>query len=171
MGILSNMRLLNGERLQKSAKATVQTSGKLTFTTGAGELLKLSAAGGSVNALYVFAGENNDLAMVPADEEDSRSFMVRSAGGTHYLSFQNYLRESGIDYKKQKVSYDITQLDEEYDGRPVYRFEFRVRPRGEEAGAAEEASGAAEAGGGVPEEVRAMRDEVDKPCGEEGLRE
>lgn len=127
MGFLDNMRLLNGERLQKSAKAMVQINGKLTFSTAASELLKV--ADGTVKAFLVYAGEGNDLAMVPAGPENAKAFLVRSSGQTKYLAFLNHLRECGIEFRKQKVSYDITQVDEELDGKPIFRFEYHARPR------------------------------------------
>ena len=35
----------------------------------------------------------------------------------------------GINYKTQRILYDITQLDEKLDGRTLFRFARRVLPR------------------------------------------
>ena len=34
-----------------------------------------------------------------------------------------------MDYKNQRVVYDITELDEEYKGRTLYKFERRLLPK------------------------------------------
>ncbi len=80
-------------------------------------------------SLIVFSAENGDLGATVSAKGDPQAFELKKAGAYFYISFKNYLQEMGINYKTQRILYDITQLDEKLDGRTLFRFARRVLPR------------------------------------------
>ena len=116
---------LDAERLQKSAKATVQNSGRLAFTADATEIMGLNEHKG----IIVFETNGADLGATITTSDDPKAFAVRRSGVYYYLSFKNYLQQKGIDYIHQRVIYDITVLDEKMDDRTLYKFTQRLIPQ------------------------------------------
>ena len=126
-GFLSTLKALDAQRLQKSVKATVQNSGRLTFAMDAVKDMKLSEE----KSIIILAAENGDLGAAISVKGDPNAFALKKCGAYFYVTFKNYLQQAGIDYKTQRVVYDITELDEEYKpGVPLYKFERRFLPKG-----------------------------------------
>ena len=125
MGFADKLKKLNAQRLQQSVKATVQSNGRLTFTVEAAKVMALSED----KSLVVFEAENGDLGATISERGDSNAFVLKQSGGYFFVSFKNYLQQAGIDYKNQRIIYDITELDEELEGRTLYKFERRVLPK------------------------------------------
>lgn len=126
-GFLSTLKALDAQRLQKSVKATVQNSGRLTFAMDAVKDMKLSEE----KSIIILAAENGDLGAAISVKGDPNAFALKKCGAYFYVTFKNYLQQAGIDYKTQRVVYDITELDEEYKpGMPLYKFERRFLPKG-----------------------------------------
>lgn len=126
---LSSLKPLNARRLQKSVKATVQNNGRLTFAMDAVNEMKLSED----KSIIILAAENGDLGAVISEKGDPEAFALKKCGAYFYISFRNYLRENGIDYKSRRVVYDITELDEVYNGRTLYKFERRFIEKSDHA--------------------------------------
>lgn len=125
MGFGDNLKKLDASRLQQSIKATVQFNGRLSFTNEAGRTMGLSEE----KSLIIFEAENGDLGVTISVKGDPDGFVLKKCGQYYYIALRNYLREAGIDYKKQKIIFDITQLDEKLEGRTLFRFERRMLPR------------------------------------------
>lgn len=125
---LSTLKPLNAKRLQKTVRATVQAGGRLTFTTDAIKDLDLSEE----KSLEILASEDGDLGAIICEKNDPDAFALKKCGPYVYITFKNYLQQAGVDYKKYKIIYDITELDEEYKGKPLYKFERRMILRGED---------------------------------------
>ena len=123
---LSTLKPLNAQRLQKSVKATVQNSGRLTFAMDAVKDMKLSED----RSIIILAAEDGNLGAVISDKGDPEAFALKKCGAYFYVTFKNYLQQAGVDYKKQRVVYDITELDETYKGKTLYKFERRFIPKG-----------------------------------------
>ena len=119
------MKPLDAQRLQKSVKATVQNSGRLTFAMDAVKEMELSED----KSMIILAAENGNLGAVISYKGDPEAFVLKKCGLYFYLSLKNYLQQAGIDYKNQRVVYDITELDEEYKGKTLYKFERRFLPK------------------------------------------
>ena len=126
MGFADNLRKLDAMRLQQSVKATVQFNGRLSFTLEAGKTMGLSEE----KSLTVFESDSIDtLGAIITDKGDPEAFVLKKCGPYFYVAFRNYLKENGIDYKKNKIIYDISQLDEKLEGRTLFKFERRILPR------------------------------------------
>ena len=119
------MKPLDAQRLQKSVKATVQNSGRLTFAMDAVKDMELSED----KSIIILAAEDGNLGAVISHKGDPEAFALKKCGAYFYVSFKNYLQQAGVDYKNQRVVYDITELDEEYKGRTLYKFERRLLPK------------------------------------------
>lgn len=119
------MKPLDAQRLQKSVKATVQNSGRLTFAMDAVKDMELSED----KSIIILAAEDGNLGAVISHKGDPEAFVLKKCGAYFYVSFKNYLQQAGVDYKNQRVVYDITELDEEYKGRTLYKFERRLLPK------------------------------------------
>lgn len=122
---VAGMKRLDAERLQQSAKAAIQSNGRLSLTVEAGRLMHLS----DDRSIVIFAAANGDLGAIVSHKGDKQAFDLKKAGAYYYLTFKNYLQEQGIDYKNQRIMYDITELEEKFEGKTVYRFARRVLPK------------------------------------------
>lgn len=125
MGFADKLRKLDAMRLQQSVKATVQFNGRLSFTLEAGKTMGLSED----KSLTIFESDSDDLGATITEKGDPEAFVLKKCGPYFYIAFRNYLKEAGIDYKKNKIIYDISQLDEKFEGRTLFKFERRILPR------------------------------------------
>ena len=125
MNFAANLKMLDAERLQQTAKATIQSNGRLSLTVEAGSLMHLS----DDKSIVIFAAENGDLGAIVSHKGDRRAFELKKAGAYFYITFKTYLQEMGIDYKNRRIVYDIIATDEKIDGKVLYRFSRRVLPK------------------------------------------
>ena len=125
MNFGATLTRLDAARLQQTARATIQSNGRLSLSVEAGRLMGLT----DDSSLIVFSAENGDLGATVSAKGDPLAFELKKAGAYYYISFKNYLQETGINYKSQRIVYDITQLDEQLDGRTLFRFARRVLPK------------------------------------------
>lgn len=125
MGFADKLKKLDAQRLQQAIKATVQSNGRLTFTVEAAKIMQLSEE----KSLIVFEAENGDLGATISERGDTDAFVLKQSGSYFFVSFKNYLQQAGIDYKNQRIIYDIRELDEQLEGRTLYKFERRVLPK------------------------------------------
>ena len=128
MAFADRLKKLNAHRLQQSVKATVQVNGRLTFTVEATKEMALSEE----KSLVIFEADGGDLGAIISHKGDPEAFVVKKCGQYYYVAFKNYLQQAGIDYKGQRIIYDITELDEELEGKTLYKFERRVLPKSPE---------------------------------------
>lgn len=106
-------------------KATVQYNGRLSFTLETSKMMGLSEE----KSLIVFEAENGDLGVTVSEKGDPEAFVLKKNGPYFYIAFVNYLRRAKLDYRKDKIVYDIMELDEELEGRTLFKFERRILPR------------------------------------------
>ena len=120
---VASLKMLDAGRLQKTARAIVQGNGRLSLTVEAGRIMGLDTS----KSLVLYASEDSgDLGATVSHKGDTKGFELKKVGTYHYISFKNYLREMAIDYKSQRIVYDITKLAENIDGRPLFRFARRI---------------------------------------------
>ena len=118
MAFSDNLQILDGERLSKTAKATVQSTGRLNFTPETAAMMNITAE----STVVLFKAGERDLGAIVKPGEDRRGFKVRRTGPYFYIQLRNYLEENGIDYKgRTTVVYDITRLDEIYEELPLFK--------------------------------------------------
>lgn len=128
MGFADKLKKLDAHRLQQSVKATVQSNGRLTFTVEATKEMGLSEE----KSLVIFEADGGDLGAVISHKGDPDAFILKRCGLYFYVAFKNYLQQAGIDYKGQRIIYDITELDEKIEGKTLYQFARRVLPKAPE---------------------------------------
>ncbi len=124
MGFAEKLRKLDAQRLQKFARATVQSSGRLVFSTEAIKFLDLSED----KSIVLFDTEEGDLGATIAPKGVIDGFVLKCNGPYFYISLRWYLKQVGIDYSQQKIVFDISDTGEKMEGRTLYRFERRVLP-------------------------------------------
>ena len=94
-------------------KATVHKDGKLGFSTGAAEFMEL------VSNRYIKVATNaedstdDNLYLVLSDAEESGVFKVNKAGKYYYLRIKHILDRYKMDYKEEKIIFDIEENKEE----------------------------------------------------------
>lgn len=128
MAFADKLKKLDAHRLQQSVKATIQSNGRLTFTVEATKEMGLSED----KSLVIFEADGGDLGAVISVKGDPEAFVLKRCGLYYYVSLKNYLQQAGIDYKGQRIIYDITELDEKIDGKTLYQFARRVLPKSPE---------------------------------------
>lgn len=112
-----------------SLKATIQSTGKLGFTSGTAGVLGLARHS------HVRIARDTDrpdvlyMAVMPDADEDG--FRILQSGGYCYLNTRPLFDALEVDYRTQTVIYDLTRMTEgdEAMGGKVYRMEPRFLPR------------------------------------------
>ena len=97
-------------------KATIQQTGKLSFTEVTAQNLKLEEQ--TRFAIYQDEKNKNLLYMVRADE-DQQAFPVKKSGMYYYMATKTLFDMLGYDYTKTTYIFDILrtqQYDEELGG-------------------------------------------------------
>ena len=118
MAFSDNLRILDGERLSKTAKATVQSTGRLNFTPETASMMNITAE----STIVLFSAGERDLGAIVKPGDDRRGFKVRRTGPYFYIQLRNYLEENGIPYKGgTTVVYDISKLNETYEDLPLFK--------------------------------------------------
>jgi hypothetical protein len=107
-------------------KATIQKSGRLGFSSGAIQLMRLDESklfkvGRLKTGLRAELGPDpseQDLLLIPSDREDSQTFRACKAGNYYYLKTRTIMGILGIDYKNERgIIFDIDELK---NGARVY---------------------------------------------------
>ena len=118
MSFLEKLEIIDGERLSKTAKATVQSTGRLNFTPETAAMMNITAE----STIVLFKAGERDLGAIVKPGEDRRGFKVKKTGPYFYIQLKNYLDEKGVDYKgSTTVVFDITKLDEVYEDLPLFK--------------------------------------------------
>ena len=125
MAFADRLKKLDAHRLQQTVRATVQSNGRLTFSVEATKEMGLSED----KSLVIFEADGGDLGAVISVKNDPEAFVLKRCGLYYYVAFKNYLQQAGIDYKGQRIMYDVTELDEKIDGKTLYKFSRRVLPK------------------------------------------
>jgi len=118
MAFKDSITMLDGERLSLTAKATVQSTGRLNFTPETATMMNLTTE----STVILFAAGPRDLGAIVKPTEDRRGFKVKKSGPYFYINIKNHLEEQGIDYSgSTRVVYDITKLDETVEDLPLFK--------------------------------------------------
>lgn len=128
MAFADRLKKLDAHRLQQTVRATVQANGRLTFSVEATKEMGLSED----KSLVIFEADGGDLGAIISVKDDPEAFVLKRCGLYYYVAFKNYLQQAGIDYKGQRIMYDVTELDEKIDGKTLYKFSRRVLPKSPE---------------------------------------
>lgn len=125
--------MVDAKRFETIAHATVMSSGRLRFATDAMEMMGLDKVKGIILFKTSCQGYDGDeeieFGAVTCTEEDARAFSLKSSGPYKYLSLKNFFLQNEIDFKNYNVSYEITEVNEQWDGKPVFRMTQRQTPK------------------------------------------
>jgi len=106
-----------------NAKATIHKNGNLGFSTEAAKLMGIN------KNTYLTLGKNKEnlrdtsIYILVVDKKNEYGLKVNKAGNYYYLNTKNYFADSGIDYIKKKIIYDISVLNE--DEIKIYKLSMR----------------------------------------------
>jgi hypothetical protein len=125
MSLFDENMVVDAQRYAVNAKACIQKNGRLGFTREGAELLELSA-----NSKILFSViPNGDLAAVICDEKELRGFRVQKAGNYYYIRMKNFFDSQGLDYVAKRITYDISETSELYQGKNVFKFKRGIYER------------------------------------------
>ena len=119
-------RIVQATRLSRVAKASVHRTGRLGFSQGAAKMIDL----GPNKTVLIFEADERNLFLVVVDGRDERGFFLRGIGDYWYIATKVYYDQAGIDYVANVVDYEITELPDKFEGRPVFFLRYREHARG-----------------------------------------
>ncbi|MBQ0033097.1 MAG: hypothetical protein KBT68_09905 [bacterium] len=130
--IINEDNMVDAKRFETIAHASVMTSGRLRFATDAMELMNLN----DVKSVILFSLNNRrmpdediEYAAVTCTEEDKRGFTLKASGPYKYLSLKNFLVAEAINFKDYTTTFEVTEVNERWDGKPVFRLTLRQVPK------------------------------------------
>lgn len=119
-------KVIDARKYSLHAKATVQQTGKLGFSSEAAILMELKENAG--NRIVFMEIGSGDFSAVIFGNNEERGFKIFKGGEYYYLNLRQYFCASGLDYQNNRVIYDISATDSTFDGRTVYFFKRRMLP-------------------------------------------
>ena len=113
------LKIIRPKEANAIAKITVHKTGKLGFSKGAMEILKLEE-----NKFSKFGfNEVEDFFIIMCKESDEETFNVAKAGDYYYITAKSLLEDLEIDYKSDDTTiFDIRKTEEEN----MYKLNKRV---------------------------------------------
>lgn len=106
-----------------NAKATIHKNGNLGFSTEAVKLMGINENS------YLTLGKNKDnprdnsIYMLVVDKENDFGLKVNKAGNYYYLNTKVFFADTGVDFIKKKIIYDISILNE--NEMTIYKLSMR----------------------------------------------
>ena len=132
MGLLDHASMVDAKRFEVIAHASVMRSGRLRFATDAMEMMDLPG----VKSIILFSlsdrrypGDDIEYGAVTCPEEDARGFTVKASGPYRYISLKNFLIQEGINFKDYSITFEVTDANEHWENKPVYRLTMRRTPK------------------------------------------
>lgn len=121
------LEFFNAEEIQGNAKCTIHKSGKLGFSMDAIEMLGL----GENKSVRIAKGEDyedtGNLYIKVCTENERGAFTVSKAGDYYYLNAKNLFNKLGLNYQKEKIIYDIVEI--EIENETYYKLVRRIKER------------------------------------------
>ena len=132
MGLLDHASMVDAKRFEVIAHASVMRSGRLRFATDAMEMMDLPG----VKSIILFSlsdrhypGGEVEYGAVTCPEEDARGFAVKASGPYRYISLKNFLIQEGINFKDYSITFEVTDANELWENKPVFRLTMRRTPK------------------------------------------
>lgn len=119
------LRFFHPNDLDCNLKATIHKTGKLGFTKNAIARLGLD------NRKSISIGESEEFKngelfiIVNENNLDVNSFKVNKAGPYYYISTKSLFDRLNVNYKSHNISYDISIMDDKFEGQTVYKLTKR----------------------------------------------
>lgn len=118
------MKILSVKQYNAKLKATVQQTGRLSFSEETTNALVLSEDKG---VKFFMEGNPESLCIAITASQDEDSFPLKKSGATFYVTAQLLFNELGIDYKNYTVIYDLVRCKayDEESGGESYKLNYR----------------------------------------------
>lgn len=117
----------NADEIQGNAKCTIHKSGKLGFSMDAIEMLEITEK----KVIKIAKGPDYDdtgnLYIDVCDKEEGGAFSISKAGNYFYLNTKNLFNKLGLNYRKEKIIFDI--VDHVIKGKTYYKLVKRTKKR------------------------------------------
>ncbi|GAB1405148.1 hypothetical protein MASR1M74_23270 [Lentimicrobium sp.] len=118
------LKFIKSEDIDKNVKCAIHKTGKLGFSSNAIEKLSLNTDKTVSIAINEEDEEDENLYIVINESTQEGAFKVSKAGEYFYLNTKAFFDSFGIDYRNEKIIYDI--VDFEYEGQKLYKLIKRV---------------------------------------------
>lgn len=134
MSLFDESMIVDAQRYAVNAKACIQKNGRLGFTREAAELLGLKEQ----QTMLFSNTATGDMAAVVCDESEVRGFRIQKAGNYFYIRMKNFFDSQNLDYVGKRISYDVIETPERYNGKIVFKFKRGIFERRSNDNATEE---------------------------------
>ena len=114
----------NAKKLGGNNKATVQATGRMSFSRSAEELLSLSKDVGIIFAQNRSDKNDESLFGILTKKSDPEAFSVGRSGNYYQVDIRNLLDLLGIRYKEYAVVYNVSRVEDEYK-KKVFKLTLR----------------------------------------------
>ena len=124
------MQILSVRQYSNKLKASIQSTGRLTFTDETSKILGLSE--GSLVKFALDEEHDNTLFLIFVNTEiDEDAFRVKKSGSYYYLPTKSLFDALGYDYGGGSIGFDLirTQAKDKYLNGTVYRMSIRNKNR------------------------------------------
>lgn len=106
-----NIEYFNADELDRNIKCSIHKSGKIGFSGNAIEKLHI----GDNKSVSIGSKKDEEgydvLYMRINKNEIDGAFPINKAGEYYYINTKNLFDKLGIDYRKEKIIYDIVKLE------------------------------------------------------------
>lgn len=117
------IKWIDPSALDKHVKATIHKTGKLGFSNGAAKKLQLADNKSICVGTSLENPNDRCLYLIVHENKTEEGFKIAKSGMYYYLNTKFLFDSIGIDYKKEIVTYDITQETTEFEKV------FKLKPR------------------------------------------
>lgn len=113
---------------KRAIKCTVHKSGKLGFSFGAFEYLKLADYKSISVATNKGVPSDENLYIILNKEESTSSYRISKAGDYYYINAKDLFEKIKVDYTddSQTIIYDISELPQKINNKTVFKLKKRV---------------------------------------------
>lgn len=108
---IMDLKFFDADEIQGNAKCTVHKSGKLGFSMDAIEMMNLNEDKSISIAKGEDYEENGNLYFKVHDTVVKGAFSVSKAGEYYYLNTKNLFNRLELNYQKDKIIYDVVEVE------------------------------------------------------------
>ncbi len=123
------LKIHNAKELDRNAKCTVHTSGKLGFSEGGMRRMALTPESYVVIASNEEDSSDDNLYAWVEPNDQNGGFKVCKAGDYFYLNIKALFDELKVDYRNKEIVtiYDI--IGDKYEGMSIFKLQKRTQKR------------------------------------------
>jgi len=123
--LFNENKIIDASKYRPNTRACIQLNGRLGFTLKAAELLELQEGQSALFSMI----SNGNMAAVICDKLEPRGFKIQKDGTHFYIHMKNFFDSQNIEYIKKRVFYDISETNERYQNKIVYKFTLGIHGR------------------------------------------